>query len=202
MQDYENSRAKLETAMLNAEDSRDLGLTTMNLGMLYKRQKDFITALRHYCKALCFLDKGDLKTKSIVYNNMAEVYKILGQYYKALKYIGKAFDCINDDDLSRLFVCFNTYTEIKILMGERESVLDEFLALLERTDDLHLYKGLIVDGINNMIEVGSEDESILKKLEKALLELIEANDSCNAEYVNELHGCLDNIRLCLEELKY
>lgn len=201
MQEYAISKLKLEKALLNAEDERDIGSTTMNLGLLYKRQKDFKTALKYYSKALCLLKNRDSKTKSIVYNNIAEVYKILGQYEKALSYIDKAFNCIKDNDLSRLFVSFNTFTEIKILMGEREAVLGEFLALLDRVKDFHLYKGIIIEGISNMIVIGCEDRDTLKRLEEAVIRLIESNTYDNEEYIRELKGCIGNIRLCLKELK-
>jgi DNA phosphorothioation-dependent restriction protein DptG len=147
------------------------------------------------------LGESDFIAKSIVYNNISEVYKILGQYDKALRYINKAFNCITDNDLARIFVYFNTYTEIKILMGERESVLDEFLALLVKVEDFHLYKGLIIEGISNMIVIGSEDENILRRLESAIKGLIESNKCSNEEYIKELKICLENIRLCQKELK-
>ncbi len=201
MQEYSISKLKLEKALLFAEDEKDTGLIIMNIGLLYKRQKDLKTALRYYSKALCLFDNNNMKSKSIVYNNIADVYKILGQYGKALSYIDKAFNCITDNDLSRLFVYFNTYTEIKILMGERESVLDEFLALLVRVEDFHLYKGLIIEGISNMIVIGSEDRNILKRLEDAIVRLIGSNTYDNEEYIKELKVCIGNIRLCLKELK-
>ena len=201
MQEYESSKAKLEKALFYTEDKRDIGLTTMNLGLLFKKQKDFKTALRYYSKALYLLDSKDLKTKSIVYNNIAEVYKILGQYKKALSYIDKAFNCIIDNDLSRLFVYFNTYTEIKILMGEREEAFDEFLALLGKVQDFHLYKGIIIEGLNNMIVVGSEDRSILQRLKEAVVRIIKSNTYDNEEYIKELKQCLESIGICLNELK-
>lgn len=201
MQDYDHSRLMLDKALLYAEDNRDMGLAIMNIGLLYKRQKDLKTALRYYAKALCLVDGTDMKTKCVVYNNIAEVYKILGQYKKALGYIDKAFDCITDNDMSRLFVCFNTYTEIKILMGEKESVLDEFLSLLIRVQDFHLYKGFIIEGLQNMIMIGNEDGKILTRLEDAIVRLIENNKYENDEYIKELKVCITNIRLFLKELK-
>lgn len=201
MQDYEASRAKLESALNYARDNRDEALAVMNIGLLYKRQRDLKTALRYYAKALCLVDSVDTKAKCMVYNNIAEVYKILGQYEKALCYIEKAFGCIADNDMSRLFVCFNTYTEIKILMGDKESVLDEFLTLLVRVEDFHLYKGFIIEGIQNMITIGNEDERILSRLEDAIVKLIEDNKYENDEYIRELKVCMGNIRLFLREIK-
>lgn len=201
MQEYELSKLKLEKSLLFSDEKIDVGMTTMNIGLLYKRQKDFKTALRYYSKALCLLDKSDYKAKSIVYNNISDVYKILGQYDKALKYIDKAFKCVTENDLDRTFVYFNTYTEIKILMGERESVLDEFLELLVKVKDFHLYKGLIIEGISNMIVIGSEDGNILRRLENAIIGLVESNKCNNKEYIKELKMCLGNIRQCLKELK-
>lgn len=201
MQEYVHSKLKLEKALLFAEDEKDTGLIVMNIGLLYKRQKDLKSALKHYSKALCLLNERDMKTKGIVYNNIAEVYKILGQYGKALSYIDKAFKCIKDNDLSRMFVYFNTFTEIKILMGERETVLDEFLELLAKVKDFHLYKSLIIEGISNMIVVGSEDRKILNRLEAAIIKLVEDSTYNNEEYIKELKVCLENIQLCLKELK-
>lgn len=201
MQEYAHSKLKLEKALLFADDEKDTGLIVMNIGLLYKRQKDLKSALRYYSKALCLLDERDMKTKGIVYNNIAEVYKILGQYDKALSYIDKAFECIKDNDLPRMFVYFNTFTEIKILMGERETVLEEFLELLAKVNDFHLYKSLIIEGISNMIVIGSEDENMLKRLEDAIIKLINDDVNGNEEYKKELKVCLGNIRLCLRELK-
>lgn len=201
MQEYERSRLMLDKALEYARDNRDAGLVIMNIGLLYKRQKDLKTALKYYAKALCVVDRNDLKAKCIMYNNIAEVYKILCQYKKALHYIDKAFSCINDNDMSRLFVCFNTYTEIKLLMGEKESVFDEFMILLLRVEDFHLYKGLIIEGLQNMITIGSEDERILVRLEDAIVKLIENNQYENDEYIKELKVCMGNIRLFLRELK-
>ena len=103
--------------------------------------------------------------------------------------------------MSRLFVCFNTYTEIKLLIGEKESVFDEFMILLLRVEDFHLYKGLIIEGLQNMITIGSEDERILVRLEDAIVKLIENNQYENDEYIKELKVCMGNIRLFLRELK-
>lgn len=201
MHDYSNARQKLDKALLFAEDAEDEGLIIMNIGLLYKRQEELKSALRYYSRALFILGDKNNKTKGIVYNNIAEVYKLLGQYEKALSYIDKAFRSISDNDISRMFVYFNTYTEIKILMGEREAVLDEFLELLTRVKDLHLYRGLIIEGISNMAVIGSEDGKLLKKLEAAVIKLIEENTWGNDEYVKELKVCLGNIRLCMKELK-
>lgn len=200
MQEYALSRLKLEKALLYADDDKDTGFVIMNIGLLYKRQKDMKTALRYYSKALCLLDENSIKTKGAVYNNIAEVYKIFGQYDKALSYIDKAFKCITDNDYSKWFIFFNTYTEIKILMGERESVLDEFLKLLGSVKDFHLYKSLIIEGISNMIIVCSEDRNMLKKLEAVIIKLLEESSYENEEYKKELKVCLGNIRLCLKEL--
>jgi len=201
MQEYAASKLKLEKALLYSEDEKETGLIIMNIGLLYKRQRDLKAALRYYSKALCLLNERDMKTKGIVYNNIAEVYKVLGQYDKALYYIEKAFKCISDNDLSRMFVYFNTFTEIKILTDERESVLDEFIVLLNRVKDFHLYKSLIVEGISNMIVIGSEDRNILNRLETAIIKLVEDSKHDNGEYLKELNVCLGNIRLCLKELK-
>lgn len=195
MHDYSRSKLMLEKALLFAEDDKDTGMIIMNIGLLYKRQKDLKAALRYYSKALCLMDDSNLKIKGIVYNNIAEVYKILGQYDKALSYINKAFNCILDNDLSRLFIFFNTFAEIKILMGEREAVLDEFLDLLSKVKDFHLYKSLIIESISNMIVIGCEDTNMLKRLEEAIIKLIENNTYENDEYIKELKVCLGNIRL-------
>ena len=201
MQEYHFSELKLEKALLYVESDKDTGLIIMNIGILYKRQKDFKAALRYYSRALYLLNEEDMKIKSKVYNNIADVYKILGQYGKALRYINKAFGCITDNDMSLLFICFNTYTEIKLLMGERESVLDKFLKLLLRVDNYHLYKGQIIQGINNMIVIGSEDMEILKRLEGAIIELIEGNTYKNEEYIKELKAHLGSIQLYLKDIK-
>jgi len=155
MQDYYYSEQKLKNALLYSGDDKDTALIIMNIGLLFKRQKDFKAALRYYSKALCLADQKDMRVKSKVYNNIAIVYKILGQYKKALSYIDKAFKCIEDDDMAMRFICFNTYTEIKLLMGEKESVLDDFLELLLKVEDIHLYEGYIIQGISNMIVIGS-----------------------------------------------
>lgn len=201
MQDHAVARIKLDKALKHARDNRDEALTIMNIGLLYKRQRDLKTALKYYAKALWLVDSFDTKAKCLVYNNIAEVYKILGQYDKALCYIEKAFNCITDSDMSRMFICFNTYTEIKILMGDKESVLDEFLELLVRVENFHLYKGFVIEGLQNMITIGNEDEKILTRLEDAIVKLIEENKYENDEYIRELKVCMGNIRLLLRELK-
>jgi tetratricopeptide (TPR) repeat protein len=201
MQEFIRSEQVLEKALLCAENEKDTGIIIMNIGLLHKKQKELKVALRYYSKALYILGDKDIKTKGIVYNNISEVYKILGQYGKALSYIDKAFNCIKDNDLSLMFVYFNTFTEIKILMGEREAVLDEFLMLLARVKDFHLYKSLIIEGISNIIMIGSQDRSILDRLETVLIELIGNNTYNNEEYIKELKTCLRSIKLSLKELK-
>jgi hypothetical protein len=52
-----------------------------------------------------------------------------------------------------------------------------------------------------MIVIGSEDRKILKRLENAIIKLIEGNTYENKEYIKELKVCLGNIQLCLRELK-
>jgi hypothetical protein len=86
-------------------------------------------------------------------------------------------------------------------MGEKERVLDEFLTLLVRVEDFHLYKGLIIEGMHNMIMIGNEDRDMLAKLEDAIVKLIEENKYENEEYIKELKACMGNIRLFLRELK-
>lgn len=201
MQKYPLAELKLKKALLYVRGDKDTGLIIMNIGTLYKRQKDFKATLRYYSKALCLVDDKDMKIKSKVYNNIADVYKILGQYGKALGYLDKAFNCITDNDMSLLFIYFNTYAEIKLLMGERESVLDEFLALLVRVEDFHLYKGQILHGISNMIVIGSEDRKILGRLQDVIIKLIEENSYENEEYIKELKVYLGNIQLYLRDLK-
>ncbi|MGI6585054.1 MAG: tetratricopeptide repeat protein [Lutisporaceae bacterium] len=201
MQEYYCSEQKFKNALIYSGDDKDTALIIMNIGLLYKRQKDFKAALRYYSKALCLADKKDMKVKCNVYNKIAIVYKILGQYKKALSYINKAFKCIDDDDMALRFICFNTYTEIKLLMGEKESVLDDFFELLLKVKDIHLYTEQIIQGISNMIVIGSEDRKILKRLENAIIKLIEGNTYENKEYIKELKVCLGNIQLCLRELK-
>lgn len=201
MQEYPLAELKLEKALLYVKDDKDTGQIIMNIGTLYKRQKDFKAALRYYSKALCLVDGKDMRIKSKVYNNIADVYKILGQYGKALGYLKKAFNCIKDSNISLLFIYFNTYTEIKLLMGERESVLDEFLALLVRVEDFHLYKEQILQGISNMIIIGSENRKILERLQDVIIKLIEGNSYKNEEYIKELKVHLGNIELYLRDLK-
>lgn len=201
MQEYYYSEQKLKNALLYAGDDKDTAQIIMNLGLLYERQKDFKAALRYYSKALCLEDQKDMKMKSKVYNSIANVYKILGQYKKALGYINKAFKCIEDDDMELLFICFKTYTDIKLLMGEKESVLDEFLELLLKVQDTHMYKRYIIQGISNMIVIGSEDRKVLERLESAIIKLIEGNTYKNEVYIKELKMCLADTQLCLRELK-
>lgn len=200
MQEYEDSKEKFEKALSYAKDEIDIGMTTMNMGVLYKRQKDFRTALIYYSKALFELGDKDLNRKGIIYNNIAEVYKILGQHKKALSYIERAFNYISDSDLSRKFICFNTYTEIKILMGESEHVLDEFLKLLDKVKDFLMYKSLIIEGISNMTTLAMENENILRKLEAAVIKLMENYNGDNKEYITELNTCLENIQSCLKDI--
>jgi len=200
MHKYELAGEKLEKASTFSDDEKYTALVTMNLGIVYKRQKDFKAALKYYSKALYILGDRDMSIKSAICNNIAEVYKILGQYKKALVYMDKAFKCITDDDLSLHFIYFNTFTEIKLLMGDRESVLDEFLALLTRVEDYHINKEFIIEGISDMIEVGCEHSNMLKRLEAAIEELIEFNTYDNEDYVKGLKGCIRDIRQCLKEL--
>lgn len=199
MQEYKASKGKFERALEYAENNVNIGMTTMNIGLIYKRQKDVKTALRYYSRALYIIGNEDLNKKSIIYNNISEVYKILGQYKKALSYIEKAFNCIKDSDLSRLFIYFNTYTEIKILMGESECVVNEFFELLDRVEDFLLYKSLIIEGINNMAILASENEEILEKLKNTVVRLIENYKGDNREYVEELEACFNNIQNCLND---
>ena len=110
MQEYYCSEQKFKNALIYSGDDKGTALIIMNIGLLYKRQKDFKAALRYYSKALCLADKKDMKVKCNVYNKIVIVYKILGQYKKALSYINKAFKCIDDDDMALRF----TYASIHI----------------------------------------------------------------------------------------
>jgi len=200
MHKYENAIEKLQKAFTFTDDEKYTALVTMNIGIVYKKQNGFKAALKYYSKALFMLGDRDMSIKSAIYNNMAEVYKILGQYRKALAYMDKAFKCITDDDLSLHFIYFSTFTEIKILIGDRESVLEEFLVLLARVEDYHIHKNFIIQGINDMIQVGCEDSNMLKRLEAAVIELIELNIYDNEEYIKGLKGCIKDIRQCLKEI--
>lgn len=197
MQEYEASRDKFEMALIYANNDVNIGMTTMNIGLLYKRQKDLKTALRYYSKALCLIGDKDLVNKSIVYNNISEAYKILGQYEKALNYIKKAFACIGNGDISKQFVFFCTFTEIKILMGESQSVIDEFFKFLDNVGDFLLYRGFVIEGINRMTILAAEDQKILKRLENAVVRLIDNYARDNEEYKEEFKVCLRNIKSCL-----
>lgn len=197
MQEYEVSRDKFEMALIYANNDVNIGMTTMNIGLLYKRQKDLKTALRYYSKALCLIGDKDSVSKSIVYNNISEVYKILGQYEKALNYIEKAFACIGNCDIAKQFVFFYTFTEIKILMGEGQCVIDEFFKFLDNVGDFLLYRGFVIEGINRMTILAAEDEKILKRLENTVIKLIDNYARDNEEYKEEFKACLRNIKSCL-----
>lgn len=199
-QEYELARPLLIRALSCADDKHDLAMTIMNMGILYRRQKDFKEALKYYRQALKTLDKTDYIGMNVIYNNLADVYKDLGQYERALIYINRALENFERMDDSRGFIVFGTYTEIKLGMGEPEAVFDKFLKLLSKVHDFPLHKSYIINAINSIADTDTKDHAILDRLEDVVIKLIQETAKENEAYKRELITCLGSICLRRREL--
>jgi hypothetical protein len=82
-------------------------------------------------------------------------------------------------------------------MGDSQSVIDEFFKFLDNVGDFLLYRGFVIEGINRMTILAAEDQKILKRLENAVVRLIDNYARDNEEYKEEFKVCLRNIKSCL-----
>jgi len=196
---FELAECAFEKALLYAEEKTDIGFTLMNIGINYERQMDLNKALEYYYKALETFDENDYFSKSVVYNNLAELFKAIGAYDKALEYINKAFEYLDNKNVSKLFIYFTTYTEIEVLLREPEKALDRFIDMLSKIEEFAVYKSYIIENIDSLAIAGTENGEMLKKLEAAVLKLIEDTSAEKLEYKKELNRCLDNILLYMRE---
>lgn len=201
MQEFEMAKQYFDQALVFAKNKIDIGNAIMNIGVIYAGQRNFYKAQEYYREALKVFDEDDELNQSIIYNNLAELYSIFGQQDKALYYINLAFEKLGNKNTAKVFIYFRTYTEIKILMGAPEQAFDRFLELLVQVKEYNLYKSYIVDSINDMALLASENREMLNKLENTVMEMINNAGCENEEYRKELKSCLGNISIYKYDLQ-
>ena len=200
MLETDSARQFLQEAEKYATNKSDKGLSVMNIGMTYRKDRDFSKAFEYFNKALDIFGEDCKREISIVYNNMADVYNMLGQQDKALKYINMAFEFMDKNDMTHYFTYLETYTEIKVIMGETEDVIDKFIDSLLNIKGLFVYKERIIEGINNIIIACNEDMDMLKRLEETVKSLIQNEEMDDTEYKMELKKCFNKIKYFMVEL--
>lgn len=197
--EYIAARQHLEKAIEYADAKSDLGLAIMNIGITYKRDRDYEKACEYYNKALETFEKDDYLNRSATYNNLASLHMTFGQLDTALKYINMAFECLDNRDMTQLFIYFETYTELNALTGEAEKSIDKFIEMLSSIRDFYMYKSVIIESINSLAIAVDENKKLLEKLEAVVAKLIESTANTNTEYKRELEKCLENIRLYIAD---
>lgn len=195
MQEFEMARQYFDQALVFAKTKKDIGHAIMNIGVIYLGQRNFNKAQEYYNEAFRTFEEDDELSKSVICNNLAELYSIFGQQDKALYYINLAFEKLGNRNTAKVFIYFHTYTQIKMLMGAPDEVFDKFLELLKQVEDYHLYKSDIIEWINDMALLASENKEMLSKLETTVESMINSAGYENEEYKRELKICLNNINM-------
>lgn len=194
---HEKAREKFLKASKLASGKVDKGRAIMNIGMSYKKQGEYQTAVEHYTKALQYT-KTNAEKQSVIYNNLAELYKVVGDYDRALKYIQRSFELLDYDNQNYYFVTFQTYAQIKALRGELRDVLERLFEIIIERQNAFTHKSFMIKGIETVIQLAYQERNtaILKKIELFLIESFDTIGTNNAEYASELERCLGKILRC------
>ncbi len=177
----------LEYAVKNYEKAKAIS----NIGLTYKKHKNYDEALKKYNEALNYYDEEDILTTASVYNNIAMVYKSIKNYPNAIANVHKALEISEKEySLGKHLIYVSTKIEIEMDMGNHEAY-KEFLSLLLSTKGKHIYsKPYVLNDILSFIEV-MDDIHCLYELSDVIIEL---RDAATSEgYINGLFECLGNV---------
>ncbi len=140
----------------------------MNIGVTFKRSKQFGEALIYYEMAL--VHTKDVYMQGVIYNNIADLYRMIGKLDDAESYVIKAFDCLKENnDLNKKLIYTLTLIEINYDKGNREQVLDLVNQVL--FDDMEVHKKYILFAIDVILKLAMDhdDGELLHLLEKAIV---------------------------------
>jgi tetratricopeptide (TPR) repeat protein len=194
---HEKAREKFSKAIELASDKVDKGRAIMNIGLSYKKQREYQTAIEHYTEALQYTASNGEK-QSVVYNNLAELYKVIGDYDSALKYIQRSFELLDYNNQNYYFITFQTYAQIKALKGELDDVLERLFEIIIERRNIFTDKSFMIKGIETVIQLAYQEgnNTILKRIELFLIESLDTIGTDNTEYASELERCLGKILRC------
>jgi len=165
-------------ALKYSDSSVEKGKTLMNIGIAYKKEKQYKEAIKYYDEALKYVI--DKYSQSIIYNNKAELYKKLDDLDKAEQYIRMALECIKDceDDIKYLIYSL-TSIEIDYKKGYREKAIDSIKRILY--DDKYTHKKYVLLSIDTILDIAikNNDTTILRYIEKALIIKLKKYNSDN-----------------------
>ncbi|MGB7605421.1 MAG: tetratricopeptide repeat protein [Lutisporaceae bacterium] len=193
----ENNKARkiLEKSLKYANDNILKGNALHNIGISYKKQKQYKKALEYYNQALECFDVSDSINISIVKNNIAMLYYVQGKFADALDNIKMAMDMLNDDkELGLMYNYLDTYSLIMISLGEPMEAFELLLDLTEHTSDYIQYKKKILHGIKIILDYGIKykNDNIVSRLQNIIVGLIKRNES-SQEFILHLKAYLGDI---------
>ncbi|MGB7605937.1 MAG: tetratricopeptide repeat protein [Lutisporaceae bacterium] len=193
----ENNKARriLEKSLTYAVDNVVKGHILKNIGISYKKQKQYKKALEYCNQALECFDISDSKNISIVKNNIAMLYLTQGKLNDALDNIKMAMDMLNDNkELGLMYNYLDTYTLIMIRLGEPMEAFELLLDLTEHTSDYIRYKKNILQGIKTLLDysINYKYDNILLRIQNIIVKLIKKNESYQ-EFTLHLKAYLGDI---------
>lgn len=194
---YSTAKEHFEKAAEFATFDPDKGASIANIGLAYKKEKDYYHALKYYNEALKYLNEDNKSQRSSIYNNIAEVYRLIQDYESATKYIDMSIELSGSNiTFYKHLLHLETFAEIQIQMGNYDSCGKYFEALLS-TIDKQIDKIRIKNGIKNIIEI-AEDVDVLKKLSDVVIKIIETTR--NEEHRKNLYECVGIIYIKIKRL--
>ncbi len=187
---FDSAREYFKSAADYAARSFEKAAAIANIGLTYKRQKNYQEVLNYYQEALNHRDESRLATTGVIYNNMSEMYRCLGDYRNAQIYVHKAME-MNELDYSLInhLACVETYVEIQMELGSYIS-FDKYFDILRSTKDKQIDKLRVVRSIKAIIR-NTNNKIYLKQLANVMYELMDASD--NSNFIQGLHECFGQI---------
>lgn len=191
---YAEAREKFQEAKQYADNITDVGNTIMNIGLTWKKEKEYEKAIEFYNSALRHIKEENQISLAIVYNNIANVYKQMGDFEKANSNIEKALDMVGEKSPGDRMVFTLTKMEIHFMRDEPDEAITLLLDLLAETADLFLYKKFITEGIRSVkaYAVKRKRREIMELLGGTLINLIQDAKE-GTSYYRELKECLGEV---------
>jgi tetratricopeptide (TPR) repeat protein len=196
--EYSDARESFIQAEEYSTHNRAKSSAIANIGLTYKKQRNYEEALKYYMDAVNYPDPLNVLTTASIYNNIAEVFKSQKDYSNALEYIEKALEISEkENDLGKHLIYIATKVDIQKRIGNKKSYKTYFSVLLSTKNRQIQSKPYVLDDIEAFIEDTSEIPC-LDELSDIIIELRNATSS--EDYKKGLTECVGFIFIKIKEL--
>lgn len=182
-----------EKSLQYAVHSHQKALSLLGIGMIYKREKKYDLAIKHFNDALHNLDKNDTYI-NYVYNSFAELFREKKEYEKACFYIDKIFNDVKENVLSILDRFFLTFIQIRVEMGREDEIIEKFFDIIEKNSECIFIYGF-VESIEHLIRLEKNNKPFLDKVRIGFIRIIKKNRIRDSRIVEQLKKYIGEINL-------